>query len=450
VTTSKLMNLAPIIFATLVISAFAAMPLKPDDALTGLLDEEPATPNKMKPAGTSLIDAFLDTKSKAGCVDCTGRARASDEEASGMSGKVGMSFCYRHDGADNTTTAADCAGYWGGSVNSPVYGTEYYACELGIKEKTGRYGCLNSPGQCCLDSNGDFTASSTTILATAGSLTPPMQIESATLPDGSVSDYIVVPNDNGNDMTGGSAGSGKAAFTVHAATETTVELQAQVWGETGADNSFWIWFDGASTADKCVNAEAIVSCTSLKYEWHTAQYQPSAGWQWGYIGWGTDQPIRFPLSAGDHTLHVGQREDGSKMHALRITSGDAVFIPPTSASYTAVATWPIAHWGSWPSSAGSQASCVAASATAFTNPVDVSSESHNEGKNTMFIQCCSTSGAGSTRDCGSTEGKSWSEAKSFCEGKSERLCTASELLLTWSKGCYVDGVDSRAWSSDSC
>jgi hypothetical protein len=288
-----------------------------------------------------------------------------------------------------------------------------------------------------------------------------MQIESATI-SGSVSDYIVVPNsDNGkdDDMTGGLGG--EAAFTVHAATDTTVELQAQVFGESGADNSFWIWFDDAtasgtlqerfaSAGDRCVNAEAIDSCTSLKYEWHTAQYQPSAGWQWGPIGWGTDQFVRFPLSAGDHTLHVGQREDGSKMHALRITSGDAVFIPPTSASYTAVATWPIAHWGSWPSSAGSQASCVAASATAFTNPVDVSSESHNEGKNTMFIQCCSTSGAGSTRDCGSTEGKSWSEAKSFCEGKSERLCTASELLLTWSKGCYVDGVDSRAWSSDSC
>jgi hypothetical protein len=343
------MNLAPIIFATLVISAFAAMPLKPDDALTGLLDEEPATkevPNFAKGTkGASLIDAFLDTK-------------------------------------------------------------EDYSTE---------------------------------ILATEGILTAPMQIEG---------DYIVVPNGNGNDMTGGLGG--EAAFTVRAATDTTVELQSQVFGETGADNSFWIWFDGASTADKCPSSEAIVSCTSLKYEWGTAQYQPSAGWQWGYIGWGTDQPIRFPLSAGDHTLHVGQREDGSKMHALRITSGDAVFIPPTSASYTAVATWPIAHWGSWPSSAGSQASCVAASATAFTNPVDVSSESHNEGKNTMFIQCCSTSGAGSTRDCGSTEGKSWSEAKSFCEGKSERLCTASELLLTWSKGCYVDGVDSRAWSSDSC
>merc|ERR1712070_1176731 len=86
------MNLAPIIFATLVVSAFAAMPLKPDDALTGLLDEEPATPNKMKPAPTSLIDAFLDTKSKTGCVNCYGRERASDEEASGMSGRSGCRF----------------------------------------------------------------------------------------------------------------------------------------------------------------------------------------------------------------------------------------------------------------------------------------------------------------------------------------------------------------------
>merc|ERR1712070_515186 len=104
---------------------------------------------------------------------------------------------------------ADCAGYWGGSIDSPEYGTEYFACELGIKEKTGRFGCLNSPQQCCLDSNGDFAdGSSTEILATEGVLTAPMQIEG---------DYIVVPNGNGNDLTGGLGG--EAAFTVRATTD---------------------------------------------------------------------------------------------------------------------------------------------------------------------------------------------------------------------------------------
>jgi hypothetical protein len=171
------MNLAPIIFATLVMSAFAAMPLKPDDALTGLLDEEPAALNNTKPAPktdivktlmkkkknvpkASLIDAFLDTKSKAGCVDCTGRERASIEsDTTGNDNGVsqeGMSFCYRKDGdLDDDPNA--CNSYWGGSVDNPTYGTEYYACELGVKAKTGRDGCINGP-ECCLDSDGGFVA----------------------------------------------------------------------------------------------------------------------------------------------------------------------------------------------------------------------------------------------------------------------------------------------------
>merc|ERR1712070_1314185 len=168
------MNLAPIIFATLVMSAFAAMPLKPDDALTGLLDEEPATPKTtpkntpmttpMTTPRTSLIDAFLDTKSKAGCVDCTGRERASDESGKGNINGVdqtGMSYCYRKDG-DLANDPNVCDGYWGGSVDNPTYGTAYYACELGVKTKNGidRNGCINGP-ECCLDANGDFAAPTT-------------------------------------------------------------------------------------------------------------------------------------------------------------------------------------------------------------------------------------------------------------------------------------------------
>merc|ERR1719181_1772510 len=166
------MNLAPIIFATLVMSAFAAMPLKPDDALAGLLDEEPATPKTtlkntpMTTSKTSLIDAFLDTKSKAGCVDCTGRDRASDESGQGNINGVdqtGMSYCYRKDG-DLASNASVCDGYWGGSVNNPTYGTAYYACEFGSKTKTKdgvevtRTGCVNSAEQCCVDTDGGFVA----------------------------------------------------------------------------------------------------------------------------------------------------------------------------------------------------------------------------------------------------------------------------------------------------
>merc|ERR1711871_919438 len=171
------MNLAPIIFATLVISAFAAMPLKPDDALTGLLDQEPVTPKNtpMTTPKTSQIDAFLDIKSKAGCVDCTGRERASTEtdtegNINGVS-QEGMSYCYRKDGDlagnESVGSASVCDGYWGGSVDDPTYGTAYYACEFGSKTKTKngvevtRTGCVDSAEQCCLDANGDFAAPTT-------------------------------------------------------------------------------------------------------------------------------------------------------------------------------------------------------------------------------------------------------------------------------------------------
>jgi hypothetical protein len=124
--------------------------------------------------------------------------------------------------------------------------------------------------------------------------------------------------------------------------------------------------------------------------------------------------------------------------------------PTADSGYLAVATWPQSAWGSWPSSAGDQTSCVAAEATTFTSSVDLSSETYNMGKYTMFIQCCSSDGTGQTRDCTTTEGKSYSEAYAYCDGEGERLCTAAELLTIWSKGCSVDGVDSRAWSSESC
>ena len=104
-----------------------------------------------------------DSKSKAGCVDCTGRERASVEgDTTGRNGigQEGMSFCYRKDEELDADEAA-CDSYWGGSVDNPTYGAAYYGCELGVKAETGREGCINGP-ECCLDSNGEFTAPTAT------------------------------------------------------------------------------------------------------------------------------------------------------------------------------------------------------------------------------------------------------------------------------------------------
>jgi hypothetical protein len=118
--------------------------------------------------------------------------------------------------------------------------------------------------------------------------------------------------------------------------------------------------------------------------------------------------------------------------------------------YYAVAAWPITAWGAWPTTAGDQTSCVKQTATSFNGPVNLASVPHNSKKKTMFVQCCNSAGIGQTRDCATTQGKTHAQAKAYCDGKGMRLCSKAELLKTWSKGCSVDGVDNRAWSSDSC
>ena len=150
---------------------------------------------------------------------------------------------------------------------------------------------------------------------------------------------------------------------------------------------------------------------------------------------------------------IGQkyRDTYSDIHWDTYTKGGA----PDLSGYTAAAIWnPV--WGAWPPSAGSQTACLPPTTTAFTNPVDISRlTSPKSGKSTMFTQCCSTkTGIPSARDCSTSEGKSWSEAKDLCNAKlpagDYRLCTASELGSAFAKGCDLDGIDNRAWSSDTC
>ena len=123
------------------------------------------------------------------------------------------------------------------------------------------------------------------VLATAGVLTLPMQIQA---------DFILVPNGNGN------GGAGEAAFIVQATSSTNVELSCEVLTPTGQEDSFFIWFDNST----------------YKYTWHAGS-RTSFGW--AAVG------KSFTLSPGWHTLHIGNREDGAKLRRLRISSGNAVF-----------------------------------------------------------------------------------------------------------------------------
>ena len=109
-----------------------------------------------------------------------------------------------------------------------------------------------------------------------------------------------MPNNVGN------GGNGEARFTVQTfdfggkkGLGTTVRLECEVLTATDGDDPFYIWFDDEA-----------------KYTW-TAGTQQSFSW--------TPVGETFSLSAGIHTLHVGNAEDGAKLRTLRISYGDASF-----------------------------------------------------------------------------------------------------------------------------
>ena len=109
-----------------------------------------------------------------------------------------------------------------------------------------------------------------------------------------------MPNNVGND------GNGEACFTVQTfdfggkkGLGTTVQLQCEVLTTAGEDDSFYIWFDDEA-----------------KYTWNAGTQQ---SFSWAPVG------KSFSLSAGIHTLHVGNADDGAKLRTLRISYGDAFF-----------------------------------------------------------------------------------------------------------------------------
>jgi hypothetical protein len=123
------------------------------------------------------------------------------------------------------------------------------------------------------------------IPATAGTLTAPMVING---------DYIEVPDGEGNE------GTGRVHFMVKATAATTVSLSCEIKTPTGADDSFYVWFDD--------NFDD-------KYQWDTGQI---SSFTWKTVS------KSFALSAGDHILHIGNREDGAKLRKVKIINGSAI------------------------------------------------------------------------------------------------------------------------------
>ena len=150
------------------------------------------------------------------------------------------------------------------------------------------------------------TASSA--LASTGVLVPPMRV---------IRDHVVVPNGIGEGCHGSgcsqsNTNSGKATFRISVATATAVTIEAEIRTPNGNDDSFFTWFDN--------NAPQL---------WHTGIYS--------YFTWRavrvcdvhyhcTPGARSVTLTAGVHEFHVGAREDGAELRALRIASGDAIFV----------------------------------------------------------------------------------------------------------------------------
>ncbi len=144
--------------------------------------------------------------------------------------------------------------------------------------------------------NGCNEANALELEAESGTLTSPMQVGSDT--DASEGQYIEVPNGNGNNGTGAA----QYAFNLSSAGDY------YVWGRvlpaTHSDNSFYVSMDGAADV--------------------TWSIDPTSSWVWAQVG------QSYSLSAGSHQLLIKQREDGSKLDRLIITS-NASYVPGANA-----------------------------------------------------------------------------------------------------------------------
>jgi hypothetical protein len=99
-------------------------------------------------------------------------------------------------------------------------------------------------------------------------------------------DYVHVPDGTGDN------GPGAVEFTVQVAVSGPVRLRLEIQATDTNKDSAYIWFDDQP-----------------KYTWHAGRHA-----HWQYLAVDHD----FILDVGRHTLHIGNRDDGFKLRALRI------------------------------------------------------------------------------------------------------------------------------------
>ena len=133
-----------------------------------------------------------------------------------------------------------------------------------------------------------------TIEAETGSLTAPMVIRSDSQAFGG--QYVEVPNGTGsnqNDATFG--GPGQANFSINIPQSGTYALWARTIAPSTGSDSFYVTRNNATTLIK---------------EWFVPV---STAWQWNKVA-------NISYTAGAHTLQFRQREDGTKLDQIILTS----------------------------------------------------------------------------------------------------------------------------------
>jgi hypothetical protein len=140
----------------------------------------------------------------------------------------------------------------------------------------------------------------------ANSITAPLQNLADTLASGGR--YITVAPNN-NSQAAPPAG-GRMTFNFSVPTAGMYKVWGRVQAPTNGDDSFWVIMDGGTPVN-----------------WNNIPI--GAAWHWDDVhnGAATGNPlVTFNLTAGNHTLVIPYREDGTKLDKILITN-DSAFVP---------------------------------------------------------------------------------------------------------------------------
>jgi hypothetical protein len=118
-------------------------------------------------------------------------------------------------------------------------------------------------------------------------------------------EYVHVPNGEGNHY-GTAPDEGRAEYAFEVPTDGEYVIWGRCIAPTSDDNSFWVSVDDGR-----------------EHEWWIARDGDGGRTEWGWFEVNdrvtSSYPVTFDLSAGEHTLTVTWREDGTKLDRLFVT-----------------------------------------------------------------------------------------------------------------------------------